>query len=447
MRKFVLIASLGTAAAGGACTDATDGTCSSQGSSLLQKRSSLGRATTLEEGKEQMVAAMNKRIVETSLSAARMAWESESAARPFFNQLAASMAKGGDKVTPCASTADFKSTAVAHESCKFETITPDAQTCQDAGCFHIEGDDSECVCTSESSCKQLGGTYSSATCGELLSKCGPECEAFKEAQDKGTCDGLKWKDGPLNKIVAKVASICCNNFPKTVCDTQGKVTTPCVKDEDFLSDTIYAGKCRFNGKGPSGAECESNGCHSSPDGACYCIDEEPCKKSGGTFKGFTCQQMGAMGDLVEPIKDAKKSGICPKNDSFPIKFFAERCCKSFPAHTCNPSGEILTMCKNDDFTPTSIFTAYCTGTETATEDECKAAGCEHHGQCFCQKKDECNKIKGFWREFSCKQYLDFMDTFTLSKAKKSGKCDDDHKMEFHYAAGVCCTSKKSVCGE
>lgn len=304
----------------------------------------------------------------------------------------------------------------------------------------------ECDCTSESSCKKLGGTFTEATCQFMLNKCGSDCDVFKQAKDKGTCDGLKWMNGPpLKKVVAGISSICCDNFPKTLCNKEGKVTNPCAKDEDFTPDVVFAGQCKFSGDVPSEDVCLSKGCHPEPEGGCTCIDEEPCKKAGGTFKGFTCNEMGVMGEMSEHIEAAKKAGTCPNPLSFQIKFYAKRCCKNYPVSFCNPTGEVKTMCKDADFNPKAKYHSWCSVGKSVSEDECKAAGCDWLDECHCDSKEKCDKTKSFWQEVSCEQYVEYMDSGMLAKAIKEGKCDPGQSMEYAYPVSKCCTSGKSVC--
>lgn len=421
MRKFLFISSVGAAVAGSACRDGDTDTCT-QGAALLQKRSSIGRGTNLNEDMEMYLSGQSERNMQIAQSVETAARTAALMSKSMLSQVGAATT-GSATESFCISKEDETPDAPFAPQCSFKGQQPGTVECASAGCASMSnpGGSAECHCPNKAACEGLGGVFSSPTCSEAMKQCGDACKVFKEAKDKGSCDGLKFMNGPdLEVVTPSLAKLCCKSAPKNICNKDGKIDHPCAADSDFAPGAFVSGTCEFSSGFPSGETCVAAGCQMLDTGDCYCDKEASCKAAKGTYLGQTCGDTAAMWlDAAKAIRKARKAGSC-EGDVLSsaslgpqLKHYAKMCCKAYPKYVCNPKGEIQNPCKDaSDFDP---------------EAELHVAG------------------------MSCGKFADFMEVDPLKKARKQG-CKGvknswgmDVSETYGMVAKACCKSAKSVC--
>mmetsp|Transcript_105940 Transcript_105940/g.236496 ORF Transcript_105940/g.236496 Transcript_105940/m.236496 type:complete len:384 (+) Transcript_105940:3-1154(+) len=112
-------------------------------------------------------------------------------------------------VTPCASEADFEPAAIANKWCDYHGNEPDSVTCEKKGFCH---------CHRKDSCQFFNGTWKEETCKDKFNHWDEGGKGLKEAEEKGTCEGVttSW-GGSVKDEIDWPAKWCCKNYPATAC--------------------------------------------------------------------------------------------------------------------------------------------------------------------------------------------------------------------------------------
>lgn len=336
-----------------------------------------------------------------------------------------------------------------------------------------ENGESRCHCQEEKACTALGGRFHTNTCGEELNHWDEGGVSLKKAEKAGTCDKVRTTWGePLERAAKHLAQKCCKSFPKSICNPEGEVHTPCVDQGDFDPDAVANQWCNLRHANPSKDACKEEGCHTWDENGvtrCHCEEEDACKTLGGKFNKQTCgQELNHWDEGGVSLRKAKKKGTCDKvrtswGESLEraSKHLAQKCCKSFPRSLCNPEGTIPHPCTSQDqFDPDATMNEWCHLTKH-DKKKCDEAKCQfwpgelENGHCYCSDEDSCKKAKGKWKRHSClREMLNFDDGGkSLKAAKKQGKCDGI-KTEWmeplhdavRWRASKCCkNAPKSIC--
>lgn len=269
-------------------------------------------------------------------------WLEHSAQKCCKSYPATACASDAAAVTVCKNKQDLDAEAIAHEGCEFNGYVS-SEACEQAGCHHWEDEGFDgtvnegCHCEDRSACEHLNGTYFAETCGQQESSYDLQTRKALQRVDKGeSCDEIymPWEE-PASQFVRDKADNCCKSYPKSVCDRNATLPTPCKSDEDFNSSAFAEEHCDYHGAGPEEQECEELGFE-------HCDTKQACDHYGGHYIQHTCAEEARHWDAGgHGFKVAKEQGTCDGVDTDwgepltqAMYHYASQCCNNFPKSAC-----------------------------------------------------------------------------------------------------------------
>jgi len=382
---------------------------------------------------------------------------------------------GGDHTLPpvqqtvCATEADFIAANKMHGWCEFVAF-PTREMCWERGCSPYEMGEGQhgCHCEQQESCEALGGEFQGPTCEQEMRYW--EVEAMNALADSGTCDGIvtSWQE-PIASAMKWIARQCCANYPATVCNPEGRVTTTCKNTDDFTPDVLMHGWCEHNTV-PERELCQEAGCHfwgdeKSGQKSCHCENQPECDAVGGRYKGQTCLEnaMDFGGQEAELLRQAEEQGSCaglstPWGESLEqwANGPSQKCCRSSPANICRPNARAMTPCKDDtDFDAEATLHEWCEFTQQPHQELCEQSGCSYWSDewsqnCHCGREASCTTAGGTFRSNTCADDIGNWNGdihAVLQEAHEAGTCEgrstpwDESLPNFlRWPAQKCCRS-------